>query len=197
AAELAPGTYQVGLTIRDGRGRRGVLRSTVALTAAPPALSLSDAVVTCGRPDVSAPAPGAAPAIRIQALPSGVVRGTGPLTVYFEMYDLSPDSQGIARFEYEATVRSAEKDPRIWIQRLLAPRPKIPSISAGRREEQPGNLRRQFVSIPIAELADGRYRLDIKVRDLNAGTEATTYVSFVRRAGAGAASGGGAGGPGS
>jgi hypothetical protein len=86
-------------------------------------------------------------------------------------------------------VRSADKDPRIWIQRLLQPRPKIPEISASRRDEQPGSLRRQFVSVPVGELNEGRYVLDIKVRDLNAGEEAVTHVPFVKRAGSGTGTG--------
>ncbi len=185
AAELPPGRYQVGFTLGDAAGGRGVIRKNVDLSAPLATLTLSDAVATCGRPDVTAQTPGVAPAVRIEALPGGEVRGAGPLTVYFEMYDLRPDESGTSRFEYEATVLSAEKDSRIWLQRLLAPRPRIPAISAGRREEQPGNLRRQFLSIPVGELADGRYRLDILVRDLNAGSEATTRVGFVKRTPAG------------
>ncbi len=181
AAELPPGRYQVGITVWDGAGRRGVLRAPVELSATPDALTLSDAVVTCRRPDISPAAPGTPPAVRIEASPSGEVSGAGPLTVYLEMYDLTPDENDRSRFEYECTVRSAEKDPRFWIQRLLQPRPRIPQISASRREEQPGRLRRQFVSIPIGELGDGRYRLDIKVRDLNAQSEAATSVDFVKR----------------
>jgi GWxTD domain-containing protein len=181
SAELPPGRYQVGITMRDETGRRGVVRSQIDLRAPLATLTLSDAVAICGRPDVSAPAAGAEPAVRIEAAPGGVVSGGDPLSVYFEMYDLRPDETGTSRFEYEATVRSSEKDPRIWFQRLLAPRRRVPAISAGRREEQPGSLRRQFVSIPIGELADGRYRLDIRVRDLNAGSEATTHVDFIKR----------------
>ena len=181
ATDLAPGRYQVGITVRDKAGRRGVFRDAVELGVAPAALTLSDAVVTCGRPDISPPAPGVAPAVRIEADPAAEVFGSDPLTVYFEMYDLRPDENGTSRFEYEATVRSEDKDPRIWIQRLLQPRPRIPAISATRREEQPGNLRRQFVTIPVAELGEGHYRLDIRVRDLNAGSEAVTRVSFVKR----------------
>jgi GWxTD domain-containing protein len=182
AADLPPGRYQVGITLRDAAGRRGVLRAPVELKAAAGTLTLSDAVVTCGRPEVSAAAPGSAPAVHIDASPGGEVSGDGPLTVYLEMYDLKPDPRGQSRFEYECTVRSAEKDPRFWIQRLLQPRPRIPQISASRRDEQPGSLRRQFVSIPIADLAAGRYRLDVKVRDLNAESEAITSVDFVKRA---------------
>jgi hypothetical protein len=181
-AQLPPGSYEVGITVRDGKGGRGIYRSRTELRAAPATLTLSDAVVTCGRPDVSA-AGGAAPAVRVEADPARVVSGSGPLTVYFEMYDLRPDDQGQSRFEYQCTVRSAEKDPRIWIQRLLQPRARIPEISASRREEQPGNLRRQFVSIPVGELKDGSYRVDIQVRDLNAETEATTSVPFRKESG--------------
>ncbi len=180
-SELPPGRYQAGITVRDGAGGRGVLRRSVGLSVAPATLSLSDAVVTCGRPDISPPPPGVPPAVRIEASPGGEVSGSGPLTVYLEMYDLRPDETGRSRFEYECTVRSAEKDSRIWLQRLLQPRPRLPQISASRREEQPGNMRRQFVSIPVGELADGRYRLDITVRDLNAGEEAATHVGFVKR----------------
>lgn len=183
AADLPPGRYQVGITVRDSAGRRGLFRRSVDLDVASASLTLSDAVLTCGRPDISPPAPGVAPAVRIEANPAGEVFGGGPLTVYFEMYDLRPDEHGQSHFEYECTVRSAEKDPRVWIQRLLQPRPRIPEISASRREEQPGNLRRQFVTIPVAELGEGRYRLDITVRDLNAGSEAATSVRFVKRAG--------------
>jgi len=171
----------VGITLRDAAGRRGVLRAPVELKAAPGTLALSDAVVTCGHPEVSV-TPGSSPAVHIEASPSGEVSGDGPLTVYLEMYDLKPGPGGQSRFEYECTVRSAEKDPRFWIQRLLQPRPRIPQISATRRDEQPGTLRRQFVSIPIGDLADGRYRLDVKVRDLNAESEVITSVDFVKRA---------------
>ena len=184
ASDLRPGRYQVGISVRDGSGGRGAYRSEIELGAPPAALTLSDAVVTCGRPDVTA-AGGASPAVRIEANPDAVVTGAGPLTVYFEMYDLRPDENGQSRFEYECTVRSADRDPRIWIARLLQPRPRIPEISASRREEQPGNLRRQFVSIPVGELAEGRYRLDIVVRDLNAGSEATTSVRFAKVAAGG------------
>src|SRR6185436_3763517 len=142
-------------------------RTTTILTAAPPALSLSDPMVLCGRPEVITSADGE-PSVQLVANPAAVINGTEPLGVYFEMYDLRPDEGGTSRFEYQCTVASAEKDSRLWIQRVLQPRPRIPEISAGRREEQPGNLRRQFVTVPVGELKNGRYRLDIKVRDLNA-----------------------------
>src|SRR5262249_8721776 len=102
-------------------------------------------------------------------------------TIYLEMYDLKPDAGGQSHFEYECTVRSAEKDPRFWIQRLFQPRPRIPQISASRRDEQPGTLRRQFVTIPVAELADGRSRRAATGRARTAGPAAVTSAAFVKR----------------
>src|SRR6185436_9013260 len=110
------------------------------------------------------------------------VRAGEPLTVYFEAYRLRPDRDGLARFELEYTVRSAERDPRIWIQRFLRPKADLPSINARRSEEQPGTIRRQFVSVPVQSLPPGRYRREIRVRDRVASTQALRTVEFEKRA---------------
>jgi GWxTD domain-containing protein len=179
AADLKPGRYVVGMTVHDAHGGRGVFRRSTVMVGTPPTLSLSDPMVLCGRPEVIG-AGAAEPSVHLEANSSAVIDGAGPLGVYFEMYDLRPDADGTSRFEYQCTVASAEKDARFWLQRVLQPRPRIPEISAGRREEQQGNLRRQFVTVPVGELKDGRYRLDIKVRDLNAETEASTSIEFIK-----------------
>ena len=154
-----------------------MFRTGVELEPKASALSLSDVVVSCGAPDVS---PGA---LRLAPNPGRRVEGSEPLTAYFEIYHLQPDARGLSRFEYVYTVRSAEKDRRIWIQRLLQPRSQTPPISASREEENPGSLRRQFVTVPVQSLPPGRYRLEIRVRDLIAGTVAAREAEFVRDGG--------------
>jgi GWxTD domain-containing protein len=178
ATELPPGTYVAGLTVRHPDGRRGIVRATVALAAPATRLALSDVVVSCGSPHVEPGAGGAEPAVRLAANPAGRVNGADPLTVYFEMYHLTPGPDGLVRIEFEYTVRSAERDRRIWIQRMLAPRRALPDISAMRREEQAATLRRQFVSVPVQSLPPGRYVLEIQVRDLVAGTAASRAAEF-------------------
>jgi len=172
AADLEPGTYTVGLAVRDGRGRRGVFRGDVTLADPRPGLSLSDVVISCGT------SPGGSRAVRIEPNPAAFVARGDPLTAYFEIYGLAPDGSGLARFEYVYTVRSAERDPRIWIQRLLAPRPSVPTIEASRESENYGALRRQFVTVPVQSLPAGRYEIEIKVRDLVRGTEAVRRAEF-------------------
>lgn len=175
AADLPAGTYTVGLSVRDQKGRRGVFRSEVALDSIPPALSLSDLVVACG-----AARPAVGPGVRIEPNPGARVKGDEALTAYFEIYHLRPGSDGQSRFEYVYTVRSAERDPRIWIQRLLAPRPAIPEIEATREEEQTSTMRRQFVTVPVDDLPPGRYKLEVRVRDLVGGLEAVREALFVK-----------------
>jgi hypothetical protein len=140
-----------------------------------PGLALSDLVVACGIPRTTA-----GPGVRIEPNPGARVPGDGPLTAYFEIYHLRPGEDGQTRFEYVYTVRSADKDPRIWIQRLLAPRPAIPEIEATRTEEQVDTMRRQFVSVPVEDLPSGRYMLEVRVRDLVSGLEVVREARFVK-----------------
>jgi hypothetical protein len=179
-AELPPGDYVVGLSVRDGHGRRGVFRDAARLDAPGAALELSDVLLSCGAPDVSAGTAG--PVVRPEPNPAARVAGDRPLTAYFEIYHLGPDATGHSRFEYVYTVRSTARDTRIWIQRVLAPHPALPEISVSRAEENIGPLRRQFVSVPVQPLPLGRYRLEIRVRDLVTNAEAVRTAEFEKTA---------------
>lgn len=175
-ADLPPGDYMVGLTVEDGRGRRGLTRQPVRMATPGTTLALSDLVVACGRAaDMALPG-----AVRLNANPSARVMPGQPLTAYFEVYHLVAGEDGLARVEFEYTVRSTAKDPRVWIQRLIAPRKAIPEISSKREDVQSGALRRQFVEVPVDGLPAGPYRLDITVRDLIAHTEVTGTAAFLK-----------------
>jgi GWxTD domain-containing protein len=175
--EFPPGRYEVGISVRGSGGRRGVYRDSISLRAIPSRLSLSDIVVTCGVPDAATFDP-REPAVRLEPNPYAIVTTGEPFTGYFEIYHLIPDATGLTHFEYEYTVRSLDRDERIWIQRLLAPRPQTQPISATREAQQIGELRRQFVSIPLESMPVGHYELSIRVRDLVAATESKTTTDF-------------------
>jgi GWxTD domain-containing protein len=172
SAELEPGAYVVSVTVRDGADGRGVLRRPVELSAPRGALALSDVVIACGTPEGGA-------TVRIEPNPGARVAGAGPLTAYFEIYHLRPDGDGLARFEYVYSVRSLARDSRHWVQKLFVPAPP-PAVSVSREEQHLGGLRRQFISVPVAELAPGRYRLEITVRDKVADEEVTRKLDFTK-----------------
>jgi GWxTD domain-containing protein len=177
-AELPPGLYTVGLAVHSGL-RRGAVRIPAELAGAAAGLALSDIVLACGPPDVRGN-PAGEPSVH---LPVNTSRRVGPgaaLGAYLEIYHLATGADGLAHFSYEYTVRSAERDTRIWIQRLVSPRPQPPPLEARREETNLGATRRQYISEAVQSLPPGRYRLEINVRDLVAGTQAKAGVEFVR-----------------
>jgi GWxTD domain-containing protein len=172
--DLAPGRYHVAISIRSRGGARGIYRSEAVMTPKSDALALSDVVVTCGSPDLQT-----AP-VRLAANPAAVIGATDALTAYFEIYHLAPGEEGRSRFEYVYTVRSAEVDPRIWLERVFSPRRGVPPLTATREEQNVGALRRQYLRVPTQDLPAGHYWLDVEVRDLVAGTEAKQQVGFYK-----------------
>jgi len=175
--EFPSGRYEVGISVRGSGGRRGVYRESISLRRPATRLSLSDIVVTCGVPD-AATFDSREPVVRLEPNPYAIVNVGQPLTGYFEIYHLLPDAAGLTHFEYQYTVRSLDRDERIWIQRLLAPRPQPQPMSATREAQQIGELRRQFISIPLESMPVGHYELSIRVRDLVGATESTTVADF-------------------
>ena len=178
ANDLAPGRYTVGYSVNASGHRRGTWRETLDLPADGGALAVSDLVVSCGVPDAATFDP-RNPSVRVEPNPASRVRSGDPLTAYFEINHLRSDGDGLARFEFSYTVRSLQKDKRVWIQRMLAPRPVPNPIHTTRTEQQLGTLRRQFVSVPLQSLPAGRYRLEIAVRDLVSGEDGAGSTEFV------------------
>jgi GWxTD domain-containing protein len=170
--DLPAGRYRVSVSVRNRGGARGTYTAPLVVPPDPGQLALSDVVITCAAPD-----PNVLP-VRPAADPEAAVEPGQPVSAYFEIYHLGTGGDGRAHFEYVYTVRSAERDPRIWIQRVVSPRPHIPSVSASREDENFGALRRQFLKVPLEKLPSGRYWLEIHVRDLESASETEGRAEF-------------------
>jgi hypothetical protein len=171
----------VALGVRDAHGARGAVRSDLTIEATDTTLSLSDLVVSCGGAQVDPGAADTPPTVRLNPNPGAIVTGHDPLVVYFEAYHLTPAPDGLAHLELAYTVRSAERDPRPLIQRLLSPRRPLPEVSTHREEEQAGAIRRQFVDVPVQNLPPGHYRVEVVVKDQTARTQAARETYFEKR----------------
>jgi GWxTD domain-containing protein len=170
--QLPAGRYHVSVSVRNERGARGTWIAPVALRTDDGQLAISDVVITC-----AAPEPNVLP-VRPAADPEAAIEPGQPVSAYFEIYHLKTGDDARSRFEYVYTVRSADRDPRIWIQRLVSPRPRIPSVSASREDENLGELRRQFLKVPLETLPPGHYWLEIHVRDVLSGAETDARQEF-------------------
>jgi hypothetical protein len=171
---LPAGHYRLAVSVRDQRRRRGLYRSDVEIAPPDAALELSDVVLACGDPTLLT----RGPSIRLDANVDSRVTGAGPLAAYFEIYRLSPGTDGLAHFEIEYAVRRLS-----LVVTKGSKRPKLgPALvsSTSRGDTQTAGIRRQYVSVPIQSLAPGRYQLEIRVRDLTAGTQIERLVPFDR-----------------
>ena len=177
ASNLLPGRYRVGMHATDEFGRRGVAMRDVVVQARSRELALSDLVVTCSPPEISV-VPGGG--VRLEPETGLVPASADYLNAYFEIYRLTPGPNGEAEFEYHCIVRPVERDTRGWISRMIAPRMMPSPIEMSRRETTRGSLRRQFLSVPVGTLPAGRYELEIRVRDVSAGTESVAVTQFER-----------------
>jgi tetratricopeptide (TPR) repeat protein len=175
SSELPPGTFDIAISVRDAHRRRGLFRAPAVLAPPTRSLALSDVVLACGDPSLMV----SGSSVRLEANIEGRVAGRQPLVAYFEIYRLSAGTDGLARFEYEYVVRRVPR-ARTGLASLFV-FPEAPVISSTSREdEQWGGLRRQFVSVPSQSLEPGRYRLEIRVRDLLTGAEVRGATEFVR-----------------
>jgi hypothetical protein len=173
--DLPPGHYRVAMSVVDGEGGRGVVRTPHALSPLPGALAMSDIVLVCG-PLETVPVAGS---VRLDPNLERRITGDEPLLAYFEVYALRPDAGGETKFDYEYRVRSLAHDARPWFERVFS-RSGSGRISVHTPEEGVGPTRRQYLKVPAQSLPPGRYRLEVTVKDH--GASAHREVDFEKEA---------------
>jgi tetratricopeptide (TPR) repeat protein len=168
AADVAPGDYRLDLSTRASQGRQGIVHLHVHVAPLPTRLAMSDLVLLCGEPATYVGPEG----VRIEPNPGGEVGPSRNLTAYYELDRLATDASGNARFAYTYSVHALRSRRKSGHEAA--------ALEATREEDNVGQHRRQFVSVPIGSLAPGPYELRIEVRDLLAGTTTNGTVSFVK-----------------
>jgi hypothetical protein len=170
---VPPGDYRVAVAVSDGRGARGVARAISTVMPERGTLELSDVVPVCGTYDAGSQG---AP-VRLAPNVNAYVEDAAVLNAYYEIYNLRAGEDGLAQFEYSYDVHSIGRDLRPWYERILSPGDHS-HLSVHSTESSPAPLRRQFISIPVASMPPGYYRLDVVVKDLLAGTRVVRSLEF-------------------
>ncbi len=166
---VPPGHYRVDLTVSGSGRRRGLVRLAATVPPASPGLVLSDLVMLCGMEGASV----SPEAVRIEPDMERRVTGSRPLSVYFEIDQLSRGTDGQARFAYTYSLLPVRLDKPGKQTSPVA-------FEASREESHDGTRRRQFVTIPMRSIRSGTYDLRIEVRDLVAGSAAAAGMRFVK-----------------
>lgn len=171
--DLPPGEYGVTVAVSDGRGGRGVLRHRRSLDPPSPALTVSDVVVVC-RPPETAPTSGV---VVLDPDPDATPPAGAPLSVYFEISGLSRDARGESQVEITTTATPVAANGRVDRRRIARGRS---FVNARTEAAFVGDVRRQFLSVPLGELPPGRWRLDVRVRDSRTGAEQARRAGFTK-----------------
>ena len=83
----------------------------------------------------------------------------------------------MSRFEYQYLVQPVEAG-KSFLQRMFS-FASAPNVVTVRREEmQQSSMRRQFVSVPVQTLKPGRYRLEVRIKDLVTGVRTAGSTQF-------------------
>lgn len=171
-ASLAPGRYVVVVSARDRHGRRGLVRDSIVVGGMNEPLTMSELVPCCGQPAMLVDRD----AVRLEPLGDGIVRGNSPLAVYFEISRLEAGADGFAHYTFDWSIDRVEVDEATGRTTATATN----NAWASREETFKGRVRRQFLSVPIARLARGRYRLVVGVHDKLSGLTEMKTVEFDR-----------------
>ena len=173
-AELPPGTYQVTISVRGSGGRRGLFQTRVSVAPAAAGMAMSDLVLACNDPTLLVGGTSA----RLDANVESRIGGSRPLVGYLEIYRLAAGSDGMSRFDYRCDVRRA---PGTELRRPKRNRGEGGAlVSTSRAETHAGELRRQFITVPVQSLPPGRYLLEVRVRDQVSNAVATRMAIFTK-----------------
>ena len=93
---------------------------------------------------------------------------TKPLTLYYEIYNLTLDNDGKSKYEVSYTIRMSKEDKGIFSSIAgIFSSGKDPSTTSVTVKEGRATTQRDYIAFDVSELPNGIATLEIKVKDLN------------------------------
>ncbi len=179
--ELGPGEYQYGLKVTDlNSGRSGITRGSVTVgDVAGPGLALSG-IVLAARVEPATDASGPFTRwgrLKVLTLPSRMFRRSQPVFVYYEVYGLTADAPGSARYRTTYTLESRPPDGNVVarffsaVGELLTGGEEQGAITYSFERTQDGEIDPllEYFSLDVSGSPVGAYALRVEVEDLASG----------------------------
>lgn len=175
---LPPGFYFMAVTVEEPEtGRFSSYRQRVTCRDLESSLALSDIVFASKITTLTKPSPFARGALEVVPHPARNYRSTGPIPVYFEVYNLSVDHRGVSSYTVEYRVVS--KTPRkvgFW-GRLRGKKSSL-DVASSFEGATEGPHDTVHISFGSDDLWVGEYAFYVKVTDDGTDEEISRDVVF-------------------
>ena len=176
--EVPPGKYRMEVTARDRQsGRMGTYRQDVGVVSyAKGALRLSGLVLAWQVGEGQEGDKFTRHGLRIVPLPTRTFRKGQNIFVYYEVYNLKPDSTGVTRHSVEYTLKTEAGGV---LSRVLPgftgakPEVAVSQAQAGTQEAE-----YRYIELDLKGLSPGKGLMTITVRDLNSGQTVSRELVF-------------------
>jgi hypothetical protein len=171
---LEPGYYRIGIEARDGASkRRAEYRTNVELAPYTASPSVSDVEFASGIRQTEANQDFVKGGLQVVPHPSHAYRKPFPLWMYFEIYGLDTDPQGLAYYRVEYRIIPLEKRRRGPVLEDASS-----AISSSFETSGYGATQPQQISVATENLWEGKFRFIVTVTDRRTFRTATKSEDF-------------------
>ncbi|MBW7996215.1 MAG: GWxTD domain-containing protein [Candidatus Glassbacteria bacterium] len=188
--QIAPGYYHMAARLKQTRTNlMQIYKSNFYVDSyrSEDSLSLSDLILATSVVEDNQPSKFNLRGHRITPLPSSSFKSDMPVYVYYELYNLVPDSTGTKHIKVDYLVSSSSRDlstaRRIinTLGRFIGVRNEVGKVVTTFEHDisRPGNIDPIYISIDASAYVDGQYNLLVTTEDMVSGQVSTKDVTFI------------------
>lgn len=177
---MPPDFYHMGVTVREAEsGRFSSFRQDVRCPDYDSKLAVSDIVFASRIADATRPSPFNRGPLFVVPHPYERYDRSGPIPIYFEVYNLTTSESGVASYtvEYEIIGKTPGKKPGFFA-RLFGAEASPVAVSASFRGTCRGGEDRIHIAVSPENLWHGELNLQVKITDDASGAEARSEAVF-------------------
>lgn len=154
------GIYKIKLRVRDYSSRQLTI-SDIELSSSVSQQVIIDKFI---KPDTK---------LRVVPNPAGLSPKSKPLTIYYEIYNLTLDNEGMSSYEVSYTIDTKSK--KNFFAKLFSGNS---SISSTTLKTGASTLEREYIAFDISELPEGKAFLSVKVTDQLSNKSAVSSIEL-------------------
>lgn len=185
AIDLPPGTYQITFQVKDGGSRATqVFRRKMAVASyADSGLQISDIQLASSVTPVDRPGSFVKSGLRVTPMPIPTYVQGQAVSVYFEVYNLSPDDYGLSAYDITYRVRSEGRQGVLartvaGAGRLLGMGRQGEDVAVSFEQAARGRESASYLTLDMDEAGSGRYILTVEVKDRRTGAMTSKETKF-------------------